>query len=832
MDVSSEPACMHVPPAKADDLTEAEILSLFAGRDAWHLEGVGRLGIPPLQVADCGHGVTLVIPPYGSTTCFPTSVGMAATWNPELLREVGRALGREARAKGLGMLLGPMVNLHRLPCGGRNYESFSEDPVLAARLAAALVNGLQDEGTGACVKVFLCNNQQHDQMNTSAEVDRRTLEDLYLKLFRLIFKQCRPWAVMTSYNPVNGEYPSDSSRWIKEVLRKDLGFDGVVISDWNAIHSKKAMVSGLDIEMPGPAKYLTAENLTACLETGEVSWDELKERANRILDLHAKAGPARRGENGISPPELNSARHRELSRKVAEESIVLLKNDHAFLPLNAADIRKIAVIGPNAGAARLGGGGSASVSAFDAVTPLEGIRRLLPDSVEILYAEGCPLGEGLTAIPSACFAPPGAENFGAGLLGSYNTTEGFKNGHEPVTTQLDQTIDFSWGWAAPVDGLPRIEFAIQWEGRIRFPSDGSVLMGLSTTESIARVWLDDRLVLDCWSAFDENNFEDGYTNRSATTELPTTNGQIMQIRVEYRKTGTRAGLKLGWRHSGESDPISSAIRLAESADVAVVVAGLSNMFEGGMYDRESFPLPGRQVELIQRVATANPRTVVVLKNGTPVSLENWMDRVPAVLEAFYPGQEGGSAIARILFGEVNPSGRLPDTIPQSWEEVEAMRFYPGGGGKVTYGEGLMVGYRHHETAGIEPARPFGFGLGYSEIHYTNLKLSAPGTGPGETLSIEVDITNKGDMEAKETVQLYLEPEPPLPGQPAKELARFEKVTLCPGERRTVSFTLDWDDFLGFDPMTGHRTPRGPVFLVRVGPHSRSGAFTRVVTKSP
>lgn len=775
-----------------------EQLTLFAGSDAWHFPGCKSLDYSPLQVADCGHGVTLVAPPYGSATCFPTSVGMAATWNRDLLEEVGKALGRETRAKNCSILLGPMVNLHRLPCGGRNYETFSEDPVLTGKMAAAIIRGIQSEGTSACIKSFACNNQQHEQKVTSSEVDLRTLHELYLKAFRIAFEESDPWAVMTSYNPVNQALPGDSSYWINEILRKEMGFDGVVVSDWGALQGEGAIIAGVDIEMPGPGKILCEKNLRKALSEGLIDESEINRRARRVLQLHERCAPARLGEQSYSPPELDSPRHRELSRKVAEEGIVLIKNENRLLPFSNKQIKCLAVIGPNAATARLGGGGSASVSPFYAISPLAGIRKAAGPEVEVLYAEGCSLGNARPSIPTEFLATPDGA-FGDGLCGDYFEVEAFNNGGKPSKTQNDPTIDFSWGWAAPATGLPREYYVARWSGRLRLPEKGTYLFSLTTQEGVGRVRFDSELVLDAWSEYDETNFEDSYMNRHAECEITGIENQEIEVIIEYRKTGTRGGMHLGWKKPFQTDAVEEAVRIAEKADAVVIVGGLSNIYEGGAYDRRFFELPGRQNELIQRVASANPKTAVVLKSGTPVSLSGWIEHVPAILQAFYPGQEGGNSIGRILFGEVNPSGKLPDTLPNTWEEVPAMKYYPGENGKVHYGERLMVGYRHYDASRLDPAFPFGFGLSYTTFEISSPNLTGGSLKKDGATTVTVQVTNTGKCSGSEVVQLYLEWVNPPQGRPPRALIDFVKVHLKPGQAKSVSLTLRYCDILTYNP---------------------------------
>lgn len=795
-----------------------EQLNLFAGVDAWNFPGVPSHGYPPIQVADCGHGVTLVAPPYGSATCFPTSVGMAASWNRELIEEVGAALGRETRAKNCAMLLGPMVNLHRIPCGGRNYETFSEDPVLTGKMASAIIRGIQSEGTAACIKSFACNNQQHAQDETSSEVDERTLREIYFKVFAVAFRESNPWAVMTSYNLINGEYPGDSYHWMEEVLRQEMGFDGFIVSDWRALQGEGAIKSGVDMEMPGPGKVLKPDRLRDAIARGLIDEAEIERRTRRVLALHEKCTPAREGKH--SPPELDSPRHRDVARRAAEEALVLLKNEGGVLPLDRKALRRIAVIGPNAALARLGGGGSASVSPFYSVSPLDGVRALVGDDVEVLYAEGCSQGSNLPTVPGEFLSPPDGQ-FGQGLKAEYFMTKGYLAGEAPVVTKVDEMVSFSWGWASPATGLPRNEYVVRWTGKLNLTESGKYQFSLSTQEGIGRVIFDGETVIDCcWADFDENNFESAYANHSGECEIEIDSPREVEVIVEYRKTKTRGGAHFGWTAPFSKDPIEEAVELAQKVDAVIIAAGLSNQFEGGAYDRRFFELPGRQAELIERVAAANEKTAVVLKNGSVVSFNGWLDKVPAVIEAHYPGQEGGTAIARALFGEVNPSGKLPDTIPNSWEEVPAMKYYPGENHKALYGEKLLVGYRYYDASGVTPKFPFGFGLSYTTFAIDEPKLTGVMRDGGE-VELKAAVTNTGNRAGKEVVQVYLEWRNPLAGRPPRALIDFAKVALEPGETKTVTFNIPYRELLTYNPDSAAWELEHRDFNICVGNSSRS-----------
>lgn len=547
--------------------------------------------------------------------------------------------------------------------------------------------------------------------------------------------------------------------------------------------------------MPGPGKVLTPERLRDALERGLIDEAEINQRARRVIGLHERCRPAREGKH--SPPELDSERHRDIARRAAEEALVLLKNEGPLLPLDRQAIQRVAVIGPNAANARLGGGGSASVSPFYAISPLEGVRALVGGDIEVVFAEGCGLGSDLPTVPGAHLAPPGGA-FGEGLQAEYFMAQSYLKGESPIVTQVDEMVDFSWGWAAPATGLPRNNYVVRWTGKLRLPAAGKYEFSLSTQEGIGRVIFDGETVIDCWSDFDEGNFESAYANRGGEYSLELDAPREVEVVIEYRKTKTRGGAHFGWTAPFSQDPIEEAVELAKSVDAVILVGGLSNQFEGGDYDRRFFELPGRQRELIERVAEANPQTAVVLKNGSVVSFEGWVDQVPAVIEAHYPGQEGGAAIARALFGEINPSGKLPDTIPHSWEEVPAMKYYPGDNGKTDYGEKLLVGYRYYDASGVRPRFPFGFGLSYTTFAIGEPKLSGVMREGGE-IELCVEVMNTGDRAGKEVVQVYLEWINPAAGRPPRALVDFAKVALVPGETKTVTFNIPYRELLTYHP---------------------------------
>ncbi|EIP98974.1 beta-glucosidase-like glycosyl hydrolase [Opitutaceae bacterium TAV1] len=824
-------------------LTFAEKAALLSGHDTWHFGGVPRLGIPPLRVADCGHGVTFVEEGLAGTTCLPTAIGMGATWDPGLVERAGALLGRECRALGVGILLGPMINLIRLPVGGRNFEAWSEDPHHTARLATAFIHGIQSTGTGACAKHLAGYAQTRHSRTHSAEIDPRTLRELYLRHFAAVIREARPALVMTAYNKVNGHDTAAHRGLLQDFLRHELHYEGVTLSDWGGVHDTAVIAAGLDLEMPGPPRHVTSATLAAAIACGDLTHEELDARATRIL-----AASLRHAVRPGQPGELDTPAHRALAREVAESSIVLLKNENAALPLEVP-LRRLAVIGPNAATARLGGSGSASVTPSHAVSPLEGLRaRLAGTGIEIGYAEGCPAhGSG----------KPVAGRFAVSFFNNIDL-EG-----PPAHRTTADTIACSWGWAAPAPGVRRGEFGVRIEGVLDYPVSGGTppppsSLILHYESGGARVWIDDRLVHDHWTPDACGTFEDRYGAHSASLRVwssgsgvhssgnatltssatPANNPEretlnakpaaevdaqprSARLRIDFRQLASGSALRLEWPPDNDTALRDEAVALARDADAVILCAGLCNRFEGGGSDRPSLALPEGQDALIAAIAAVNPRTVVVLNGATAMAMP-WLDRVPAVLHAFYPGEEGGAALARILCGDVSPSGRLPVTLPRRLEDVPGMAFYPGTPGRVLFGEGLFVGYRHDVShPGLAaPLFPFGHGLTYSTFDYSGLSLQAAGGGT----TVALTLTNTGLRAAAEVVQLYVGPAAPDPDvpRPALELRAFRKIRLAPGESRRVSFMLTSDDLARYDPGLRRWLVEPGDYRVQVGPNSAEG----------
>ena len=610
-------------------LTQPEKLSLLALQqvDGLTTAPIPRLNVPAIRTADAPQGVR-----DGQSTAFPMGIVMASTWDPALIRRVGVVLGQEAKAHNRQIVYGPDVNIHRSPQGGRNFESFSEDPFLSARLGVAYIQGEQSEGVATCVKHYACNEQETARDSVNVAVDERTLREIYLPAFYACCHQANAWSIMPALDHVNGQWSAENTHLLTDILKTEWGYDGMVLGDWGSVHDTVAAVTaGNDMEMPHPDKFSVGA-VQAALDQKKITQSQVDDMVRRILRLMVRTGLL----DGHPPVggSLNTPEHQRLALQVAREGITLLKNAGGLLPLDRTKIKTIAVIGPNAAANSLGGRWSADVQPFYSISVLDGLKKKAGDKIAVTFAEGCP--------------------------------------------------------------------------------------------------------------------------RTAPA------------------TGTT---------------IADAAGLAGKADVAVVVVGLDNNIEGESLDPPSLRLPGDQDKLIQAVAAANKNTIVVLVNGTHILMDQWLDHVPGVLEPWYAGQDAGTAVAEVLFGDVNPSGKLPDSLAYKREDYADWGNYPGTNGTVTYAEGIYVGYRHFDKRHIAPLFPFGYGLSYTTFAYSGLKVP-PILKRGQSVPVRVTVQNTGKRAGDEIVQLYVRDLAPKVDRPVRELKGFQRVSLAPGEKKQVTFLLD------------------------------------------
>lgn len=767
-------------------------------------EPIARLGIPGLSMTDGPHGVR-----WGRATAFPPGVNMGSTWNEPLLEKVGAAIARETLARGRNVILGPCINIHRVPFGGRNFESFSEDPYLAGRLAVGYVKGVQSQNVVATPKHYAVNNQEWERNTISAEIGERALREIYLPHFRAAIVEGGAWSIMCSYNRLNGTYACENRHLMTGILKDDWGFEGFAMSDWGAAHSTLGnALNGLDVEMPH-GTYM-GKKLLEAVKNGEVPEPVVDDKVRRILRVMFVSGLFD-GKIEVDENWLDSPGHRAIALEVARESITLLKNEGGVLPLDRKKIRSIAVIGPNATAARLGGGGSSTVTPFRSIAPLDGIKALVGDGVEVRHAMGCDLHVPVKfeIIPPEYLKPAEGGEGGPGLLGEYFEGDDFKS--EPVATRVDARVSFDFVSTNLPEGLKRDRFSARWTGKLIPPETGKYKLVAISNDGTTRLLVNGRQKLSTWS------LNGVHHAKSAKVKLKA--GEEYDIRFNFNSIGVRSMVKLGWVLPG-SDPIADAAKLAGESDAAVVFVGLDSGLEGEGHDRDGMEMPGLQNDLVEAVVAANPNTAVVLVNGTPVVMDSWADSAPAIVEAWYPGQEGGTAIAEILFGDVNPSGRLPVTLPHSWEECPAHGNYPGKDGKVHYEEGIFLGYRYYDTKDVEPLFPFGHGLSYTEFEYGGLKIQPEKMGRAGAVEVSLTVKNTGARAGKEVVQLYVRDVESSVERPAKELKGIRKVGLEPGESKSVTFKIDRSALSFYDEGEKKWVAEPGAFEAQVGGSSR------------
>ena len=756
-------------------LTLDEKASLAAGEDHWHTPPVERVGIPRFKMSDGPIGVRGARNPGGPrSACFPCGTALAATWDVALIEEVGVDLGLEAKEKGVHLLLGPTVNIHRSPLAGRNFECYSEDPHLSAHTAVAYIDGVQSTGVGACIKHFVANDSEFERFTISSEVPERALREIYLRPFEVAMAEAKPVALMGAYNKLRGTWCCEHPWLLTTVLRDEWGYDGLVVSDWWATHSTaEASNAGLDVEMPGPSLF-RGDALVAAVRDGTVGQDVLDASVLRLLMAMERTGAL--DQASVEEGEADTADRRALVRRAAAASIVLLKNDKVdgapLLPLPSG-LRRVAVLGHNADAVTILGGGSAAVSPYDVVSPLDALRSRL-EGVEIVFERGAIA----TRYPPLLDMRRFTSSVGDGTLAlEYRSGDGereltlaarraqFDMSTHPFGGEGDWTARISGSFLVPEDGEYR--FQVSAGGGVRATIGG---------EKIVDAWEPDR----------------GRHERI----VQLSEGDTRELVVDFRPfpEGRGSGIEVRCERVPDDDRLERAEAVARAADLCIVVVGTNADTETEGRDRRSMELPGEQDELVRRVAAANARTVVALNSGSPVTMP-WLEEVPAVLQMWFPGMEAGNALVDVLTGAHNPSGRLPTTFPKRIEDTPAFTNYPGESGEVHYGEGIFVGYRWYEARGIEPLFPFGHGLAYTTFEFGELSVSS---GEQGTVKVEVPVRNTGEREGVEIVQLYVADRTGTVARPPKELKGYAALQLAPGETGQARFTLDTTAFSHWD----------------------------------
>lgn len=799
------------------ELSLEEKVGLMSGRDMWTNHPVERLGIAAMKVSDGPNGARgRHFEGFTTSACFPCGAALGASFDPALVEEIGAALGRETKSKAAQLLLAPTINIHRSPLAGRNFECYSEDPHLTARLAVAFVNGVQSQGVGATPKHYACNDSEFERHTISSEVDERTLREIYLVPFEAAVKEAKPWSIMSAYNKLGGTYCAEHERLLQEILRDEWGFEGFVISDWFGTQSTGASaIAGLDLEMPGPVRHY-GEKLVDAVESGAVSSEVIDARAGRMLEILERAGLL---DAAVPDVEVASdhPEDRELIRRAGASAAVLLTNAGELLPLDPAKLERIAVIGPNAAVAVMQGGGSAQLAPHRCVSPLDGIRAALGDEVEVVHERGCGNQRGTHPVLNANHLEPGPDF--ASPAFETELFHGPELAGEPFHRETRRQAECVWLGAFHEEVDPHA-FSARMRARWVPPVSGTHVFSLKSCGR-SRVAIDGEWILDQWESPGVGDAFYGRGTDLVEAPIELEAGKRYEIVIEYSAPGDDGwiGFSVGCLIPEPADEMDRAIAAARDADVAIVVVGLNANWETEGSDRVDMSLPGRQAELIERVSSTNANTIVVVNAGSPTAMD-YADRAPAILQLWYPGQELGHALADVLFGKASPGGRLPTTFPVDYADHPAFAYYPGKDGHVEYGEGLMVGYRHYDTRGVEPRFAFGHGLSYSRFEYGEIRVQQGEVAAGDPVVFEIEVRNTGPRRSSDVAQVYVHDVEARVERPEQELRAFQKFELEPGEARTLHFTLDARAFAFYDPeLPGWEVEAGR-FEIRVGASSR------------
>jgi beta-glucosidase len=763
--------------ALTSKLTLEEKITLLGGMEDFFTRPIPRMAIPSLKMSDGPLGVH----DYGPATAYAAGIALAASWDEDLAKRVGAAMGQDARARGVHFILAPGMNIYRSPLNGRNFEYFGEDPYLASRMAVGMIEGIQSRGVIATAKHFIANNSEYGRMDHSSDMDERTMREIYLPAFEASVKEAKVGALMDAYNLVNGVYMTQNGVLNETIARKEWGFRGIMMSDWEATHDGIAAANnGLDLEMPSAA-HMNAETLLPAIQRDEVKEQTIDEKVRRILRTAMEFGFFDRPQTDSTIP-LYSQQGREIALQEARSGMVLLKNEDHLLPLDRKKVKTIAVLGPNAYPAIIGGGGSSLTTPYHEVSFLEGLGDAAGNEVRVVtLTETVPMSEVIRQTEFVT-APDGQP----GLKGEYFGNDQFKGA--PVLVRTDRQIDFHWGEGSFVEGAPVDHFAVRWTGYFVPKVEDDYRFSTSADDGV-RLYIDEELVIDDWKPHAE-------TLNEYVKHLDA--GKARKIRLEYvENVGTatmRFGIGTTSLHLGEETK-----KMAANADAVILCMGFGPSTESEALDR-TFRLPKGQDEFIEQLAAVNKNVVVVLNAGGNVEMTGWIDKIPALLHAWYSGQEGGRALAQIIFGEYDPSGKLPATFERRWDDNPVFRsYFPQKSDKrVAYTEGIFVGYRGYEKNGVQPEFPFGYGLSYTTFSYSNLQILPAANGSGSFVEVVFTVQNTGSCEGAEVAQVYVaDPQGGVP-RPLKELKGFAKVNLKPLEAKTVRVKLDRRAFSYYD----------------------------------
>ncbi len=794
----------------------------YIGGTGFAVRAVPGLKLPSFEMSDGPYGVRSNAG-FPSTT-YAIGIGLAASWDRDLAAKVGAGIGQDAKARGVHYMLGPGVNIYRSPRNGRNFEYFGEDPFLTSNIAVGYINGMQKQGVSATVKHFLGNNSEYLRHDSDTVVDERTLREIYLPAFEAAVKQAHVGAIMDSYNLTNGVHMTQNGYFNTDIVRKEWGFPGVMMSDWVATYDGVAAANGgLDIEMPTGA-FMNQKNLLPAVKAGTLSIATIDEKIRRILLTAERFGWLDKPQTDDSLSVYNG-HNQAIALEAAQEGAVLLKNEGHLLPLDKHAVKSILVVGPDAYPGVAVGGGSAGVRPFALVSDLEGIQKLLGHDVTVYYDRGLPtvteLARSTEFQTAATGGQPGltVETFGnTSLSGTPASTKNTHHINDEGMSWESIAADPEAAFALFASGA-KSEKSRRFTGYYTAATAGpyEVVLEGAGEGGGSRLFVDDKLVFDNWKL--QRAFQ-------PATTLQLSTGPHKVVVEDYQEAAL--GGKLRVAIADQRTLVNPKVRtLAAKADVVVIAAGYDNASESEGGDR-TFELPVGQDELIREVSAANPKTIVALTSGGNVDSSTWLPHVPAFLATWYGGEQGGTALAQILFGEVNPSGHLPATFEQRNQDNPTFaNYYPEGDSiHVTYKEGIFVGYRGYEKNGVKPLFPFGYGLSYTSFEFAHPQVTAI---DGLHFKVTFDVTNTGKRAGATVAQVYVSEDKPTLPRPAQELKGFERVTLAPGETRKVSVELNGRSFAYYDVAAKAWKVNPGQFHIHVGDSSQHLPLDAAIT---
>ncbi len=789
-------------------LTLDEKVSLLSGFNSWYTNKIEKKNVPSIKMSDGPNGVRGDSNSGKSSACFPCAISIGSTWDLPLIKNIGIALGEEAQAKDVDVLLGPTINIHRHPLGGRHFESFSEDPFLTGKIATNYVQGVQSKNVAACLKHFVGNDTEYERHSISSNIDAQTLREIYLLPFEMGIKEGNAKVVMSAYNKLNNIFCSSHQELLIKILKEEWSFDGYVVSDWGAaLETIENANGGLDLEMPGPSN-VWGKALIDAVKAREVSEKLIDDKVKRILTVAEFSNrfqkPEIKAEQAIDQPK-----HRLLLRKAAADGMVLLKNE-GLLPLKK-NIKKLAVIGPNAMEAQIIGGGSASLKPHYQVHPLEAVRERFGHETEILYSKGChthkylpKINEGLMEEKDGFLVQYfNGDQFEENLLLEERLTgskfwvfEGFAKDVISKEERPNISVKFSCTYKPDISGLH--EFEVFGIGKCRLLIDGNEL-------------------IDNWTSSDpgEAFFTFGSASKKGVANFQ--KGKAYKIEVQYHFEGSFPAVYIGCQAPDEVDIFQEAIEIASHADEVILIAGTNSDWETEGNDRADFNLPANQNKLIEAILETNQNTVVVINTGSPIHMP-WEKKAKAIIQTWFAGQEFGNALVDILSGKVNPSGKLPTTFPVRIEDTPAYKNYPGNDLQMNYDEKLLVGYRWYEVKSIRPLFCFGHGLSFTNFNYQNLEVT---TDSDFVVTCNFEIQNIGDISGLEIAQCYVSFASPLPGEPCKTLQGFVKEEIDANELKKVEIKLGPRNFSYWSVETNTWQIREGSYQILIGSSSEN-----------